>query len=35
MKVAMPKDTIQPLRIEVFDDDLVNDELIGYASADL
>lgn len=35
MKVAMPKDTIQPLRIEVFDDDLVGDELIGYASADL
>ena len=35
MQLSMPKDTIQPLRLEVYDDDLISDEFIGYASADL
>lgn len=35
INVSMPKDTIQPLRVELFDDDLVNDELMGYCTIDL
>jgi Ca2+-dependent lipid-binding protein len=31
----MPKDTVQPLKLEVYDEDLVGDEMIGYATADL
>ena len=31
----MPKDTIQPLRVEVYDDDLMGDDFIGYATVDL
>lgn len=35
LNVSMPKDTIQPLRIEIFDDDLISDDLIGYTTVDL
>lgn len=35
IKISMPKDTIQPLRLEVYDEDLIGDELIGYMTADL
>lgn len=35
INVSMPKDTIQPLRLEIFDHDLVNDELMGYCTINL
>jgi len=31
----MPKDTIQPLRVEVYDNDLIGDEIMGYTMIDL
>ncbi|KRX05859.1 C2 domain [Pseudocohnilembus persalinus] len=33
--IIMPQDTIQPMRLEVYDDDLVGDELLGYVGVDI
>ena len=31
----MPKNTIQPMRVEVLDDDFIGKDMIGYANIDL
>ena len=31
----MPKDTVQPMRVEVYDDDLIGKDLIGFTQVDL
>ena len=33
--VSMPKDTVQPMRVEVYDDDLIGKDLIGFTQVDL
>lgn len=35
IQICMAKDTIQPLSIEVYDDNLLGDTLIGYITIDL
>lgn len=31
----MPKNTIQPMRVEVLDDDFIGKDMIGYLNVDL
>lgn len=31
----MPKNTIQPMRVEVLDDDFIGKDMIGYANLDM
>lgn len=33
--VSMPKNNLAPLRVEIFDDDLVGDDYMGFAEVDL